>query len=154
MQIDLISVGNLKEKYLVDPSKEYLKRISKYSNINEIVIKDQSNKLSEKEVLKKEKEDINKKIKDGTFLIVLAIEGESFTSLEFSKYIDKVKVNGHSHITFLIGGSYGVDDEIKKRAKLLLSFSSFTFPHQLFKVVLLEQIYRSFKISNNESYHK
>ncbi len=154
MQIDIISVGVLKEKYLVDASKEYLKRLSKFCTVNDINIKDQSNKLSKPEVLKKEKEVLETKIKSNTFLIVLAIEGKQFDSIDFSDYLEKVKVNGFSHITFIIGGSYGVHQDIKDRANMLLSFSKFTFPHQLFKVILLEQVYRSFKIANNESYHK
>ncbi len=154
MQVDIISVGVLKEKYLVDASKEYLKRLSKFCSINDINIKDQSNKLSKSEVLKKEKDVLDTKIKNNTFLIVLAIEGKQFDSIEFSEYLEKVKVNGFSHITFVIGGSYGVHKDIKDRANMLLSFSKFTFPHQLFKVILLEQVYRSFKIANNESYHK
>ncbi len=154
MQIDIISVGVLKEKYLVDASKEYLKRLSKFCSVNDINIKDQSNKLSKVEVLKKEKEVLETKIKNNTFLIVLAIEGKQFDSVEFSDYLEKVKVNGFSHITFVIGGSYGVHQDIKDKANMLLSFSKFTFPHQLFKVILLEQVYRSFKIANNESYHK
>ncbi len=154
MQIDIISVGVLKEKYLVDASKEYLKRLSKFCVVNDINIKDQSNKLSKVEVLKKEKEVLETKIKSNSFVIVLAIEGKQFDSIDFSDYLEKVKVNGHSHITFIIGGSYGVHQDIKARANMLLSFSKFTFPHQLFKVILLEQIYRSFKIANNESYHK
>ncbi len=154
MQIDIISVGVLKEKYLVDASKEYLKRLSKFCVVNDINIKDQSNKLSKVEVLKKEKEVLETKIKSNSFVIILAIEGKQFDSIDFSDYLEKVKVNGYSHMTFVIGGSYGVHQDIKDRADLLLSFSKFTFPHQLFKVILLEQIYRSFKIANNESYHK
>ncbi len=154
MQIDIISVGVLKEKYLVDASKEYLKRLSKFCVVNDINIKDQSNKLSKVEVLKKEKDVLETKIKSNSFVIVLAIEGKQFDSIDFSDYLEKVKVNGYSHMTFVIGGSYGVHQDIKDRADLLLSFSKFTFPHQLFKVILLEQIYRSFKIANNESYHK
>ncbi len=154
MQIDIISVGILKEKYLVDASKEYLKRLSKFCVVNDINIKDQSNKLSKVEVLKKEKDVLETKIKSNSFVIILAIEGKQFDSIDFSDYLEKVKVNGYSHMTFVIGGSYGVHQDIKDRADLLLSFSKFTFPHQLFKVILLEQIYRSFKIANNESYHK
>ncbi len=154
MQIDIISVGVLKEKYLVDASKEYLKRLSKFCVVNDINIKDQSNKLSKVEVLKKEKDVLETKIKSNSFVIILAIEGKQFDSIDFSDYLEKVKVNGYSHMTFVIGGSYGVHQDIKDRADLLLSFSKFTFPHQLFKVILLEQIYRSFKIANNESYHK
>ncbi len=154
MQIDIISVGILKEKYLVDASNEYLKRLSKFCIVNDINIKDQSNKLSKVEVLKKEKEVLETKIKKNSFLIVLAIEGKQYDSVDFSNYLENIKVNGISHISFVIGGSYGVHQDIKDQADMLLSFSKFTFPHQLFKVILLEQIYRSFKIANNQSYHK
>lgn len=154
MQIDLISVGFIKEKYLVDAIQEYTKRLTKFCTLRQITIKDESNKLTKDEVLKKEAVKINEKIKAKTFLIVLAIEGKQFSSKEFSKTLENLKVQGVSHITFLIGGSYGVDQEIKYKANLLLSFSNLTFPHQLFKVLLLEQIYRSFKIANNEQYHK
>ncbi|MFV0288012.1 MAG: 23S rRNA (pseudouridine(1915)-N(3))-methyltransferase RlmH [Mycoplasmatales bacterium] len=154
MQIDLITVGQVKEKYLVQAVQEYTKRLSKFCKLTTIEVKDESNKLTKEEVLKKEALKINEKIKEKTFLIVLAIEGKQVTSEQFSELLDDLKLRGNSHVTFLIGGSYGIDKQIKAKANLLLSFSNLTFPHQLFKVLVLEQIYRAFKISYNEQYHK
>ncbi len=154
MQIDLITVGELKENYLKEAKKEYVKRLSKFCKLNEIVIKDKSNKLPKSIVLQKEAEKINKKLKNNTYIIVLAINGKQLSSIELSQKIDELKTTGFSHITFIIGGSYGLDESIVDNANYILSFSKLTFPHQLFKILLLEQIYRSYKISNNENYHK
>jgi len=150
--IKIISVGFIKEKYLEDAIKEYTKRLSKYTNIEIIEVKDED--FSEKEkTLKVEEEKILKNINTKDYIIALEIEGKELTSEEFSKKIEEIMIE-NSNITFVIGGSYGLSNTIKERANYHLSFSKMTFPHQLFRVLLLEQIYRSFKIIHNESYHK
>lgn len=143
--IKIICVGKLKEQYLKDACLEYIKRIKKYNNVELIELKDSNIKIEKDEILKH----IDKK----DYIITLQIEGDSLTSLELANKIDKIFIN-NPNITFIIGGSDGLDDEIKKLSNYSLSFSKLTFPHQLFRVMLLEQIYRSFKILNNETYHK
>lgn len=154
MQIDLITVGKLKEKYLKEAQKEYLKRLSKFTKINLIEIPDEPCEYGEELVQKKESEKINKKIKPKTYLIILDIKGKNISSIEFSEKIDTITMRGYSHITFIIGGSYGLSTSIKEKSDYQLSFSKMTFPHQLFQIMLLEQIYRSYKIINNQTYHK
>lgn len=150
--IRIICVGKLKEKYLKDATLEYLKRIQKYTKIEVIELEDEG--ISEKSVaLRREKDKILKNINPKDFIITLEIEGNQFTSVEFSKKIESLQIN-YSNICFIIGGSYGLDEEIKKLSQLKLSFSSMTFPHQLFRIMLLEQIYRAYKIKAGESYHK
>jgi len=143
--IKIICVGKLKEKYLVDACLEYKKRISKYTNIELIELKDSN--------ISKEKEEILKYIDKKDYIITLQVEGNNIDSIELSKKIDNIFLT-NPNITFIIGGSDGLDDEIKKISNYALSFSKLTFPHQLFRVMLLEQIYRCFKILNNETYHK
>ncbi|MDD6479950.1 MAG: 23S rRNA (pseudouridine(1915)-N(3))-methyltransferase RlmH [Clostridium sp.] len=152
MMIKVICVGKLKEKYLVDAVMEYSKRISKYSNIQIIEVND-SNVDNEKIALEREKELILKHINTKDYIITLEIDGKQLTSIEFASKIDEIFIH-NSNITFIIGGSYGISDEIKALSNFKLSFSKMTFPHQLFRVILLEQVYRSFKILNNEKYHK
>lgn len=142
--IKIICVGKLKEKYLVDACLEYNKRISKYSKIEIIELKD-SNIVEERDNILKH---INK-----DYIITLEIEGEMLDSVNFSKKIDNIFLS-NPNITFIIGGSLGLHEDIKKISNFKLSFSKLTFPHQLFRVMLLEQIYRAFKIMNNETYHK
>lgn len=150
--IKIITVGSIKEKYLQEAIIEYLKRLQKYTKIAIIEVKDES--LPEKEkVLKIESEKIFKYISEKTYLITLEIEGEEIDSISFAKKLDNILIE-NSDITFVIGGSYGLSDNIKKMANFHLSFSKMTFPHQLFRVLLLEQIYRAYKINNNEKYHK
>lgn len=149
--IKVITVGKIKEKYLVDAIDEYKKRISKYTNISIIEVPDENYDIEK--TLTKEKESILKYVKEKDYVITLEIEGESVTSTELSKKIENIFIN-HSDICFIIGGSYGLHEDIKKLSNYKLSFSKLTFPHQLFRVMLLEQIYRSYKIINNESYHK
>ena len=150
--IKIISVGQLKEQYLKDAVNEYLKRIKKYTNIEIIEIKDEG--FSEEvKALKIEAERISKYISEKDYVITLEIEGKEMTSIEFAKKIDNIFIQ-NSNITFIIGGSYGLDNEIKAKSNYKLSFSKMTFPHQLFRVLLLEQIYRAYKINNNENYHK
>lgn len=150
--IKLITVGQIKEKYLKEAIEEYKKRISKYTNIEIIEVKDEG-LVEEEKAKNKEAEKINKHISDRNYLITLEIEGQQMTSPDFAKKIDNILIE-NSNIVFIIGGSYGLSDEIKNKARLHLSFSKMTFPHQLFRVLLLEQIYRAYKINNNESYHK
>ena len=142
--IRIICVGKLKEKYLVDACLEYTKRISKYSKIEIIELKDSN--------IKEEKDNILKYI-NKDYIITLEIEGDMVDSPTLAKKIDNIFLN-NSNITFIIGGSDGLHEDIKKISNYKLSFSKFTFPNQLFRVMLLEQIYRSFKILNNETYHK
>lgn len=150
--IKIICVGKLKEKYLTDAVLEYSKRLSKYTNIQIIEVSD-SNIDNEKIALDKEREQIIKYINPKDYIITLEIDGKQLTSLEFASKIDEIFLH-NSNITFIIGGSYGISKEIKDLSKFKLSFSKMTFPHQLFRVILLEQVYRSFKILNNEKYHK
>ncbi len=150
--IKLITVGKIKEKYLKDAIDEYRKRLSKYTKLELIEVQDETTYEEEKnkelEALK-----IMKYINEKDYIVTLEIEGIEISSLEFAKKIDNI-LNINSNITFIIGGSYGLSDKIKEISNYKLSFSKLTFPHQLFRVILLEQIYRAFKILNNESYHK
>ena len=150
--IKIITVGTVKEKYLRDAIEEYTKRISKYDKIEIIEVKDEGT-VEPVKALILEAEKIKKNINHRDFIITLEIEGKQLTSQEFSSKIESIFLET-SNITFIIGGSYGLSDEIKNISNFKLSFSKMTFPHQLFRVILLEQIYRAFKISRNESYHK
>ncbi len=149
--IKIICSGKIKENYLKDAIVEYSKRISKYDKLEIIELPDYDYDL--KKTLQKEKENILKNINLKDYNILLDLNGKSYTSLELAYKLDKVRIT-NSNITFIIGGSYGVDDEIKKIVNERISFSKLTFPHQLFRVILLEQIYRCFKIINHEEYHK
>lgn len=150
--IKIICVGKIKEDFYKDALKEYLKRLSKYHKLEVYEVSDVDAKTKEL-VLEKEKENILKVLKEKDYLITLEIEGKKMNSVTFSNHLMN-QLSLHSTITFLIGGSYGIHDDLKKRSNESLSFSDFTFPHQLFRVLLLEQIYRAFRISNGESYHK
>lgn len=150
--IKIICVGKIKETFFVDAIKEYEKRLSKYTKLQIIEVPDKSNPSS-LVCLKKEAESIFKYIDAKDFVVTLEIDGNQLSSLELSEKIETIFAN-NSSITFIIGGSYGLSDLIKQRSNYALSFSKMTFPHQLFRILLLEQIYRSFKIMNNESYHK
>ena len=149
LNINIICIGKLKEQYLKNAMEEYKKRITKYSKIEMIELEDESNG----NILEKEKTKILKYINEKDYVITLEIDGSSIDSMELSKKIESIYLN-YSNITFIIGGSYGLHDDIKKRSNYALSFSKLTFPHQLFRVMLLEQIYRSFKIMHHETYHK
>ena len=150
--IKIICVGKIKEKYLVDAINEYMKRLSKYAKINIIEVNDFDNPNKDI-VLMKEKELIKKYIDERDYVITLEIDGNMLSSEELANKIDNILIS-NSNITFIIGGSYGLHEDIKKRSNYKLSFSKLTFPHQLFRVNLLEQLYRTYKINNNESYHK
>ncbi|MGD9901075.1 MAG: 23S rRNA (pseudouridine(1915)-N(3))-methyltransferase RlmH [Spirochaetales bacterium] len=154
---NIISVGTLKEKYLVDATKEYIKRLEPFAKVNLIEVRESalSNNASASEINKAkqiEAQDLKQRAKG--FLVALEIKGKSMTSEEFSKKIDELATSGVSEISFIIGGSNGLDDEFSRGCNLQLSFSSFTFPHQLMRVIMLEQLYRAMCIINNKTYHK
>ena len=144
--IKIICVGKIKESYLNDMINDYLKRISKYHKISILEVKDEDS-------LDKEKESILKHINKQDYIVTLEIEGTTLSSTELANKIDST-FNSAGTITFIIGSSLGLHDDIKKLSNFKLSFSKLTFPHGLFRAILLEQIYRSFKINNNETYHK
>ena len=150
--IKIITVGSIKEKYLKDAIEEYTKRISKYTNIEIVEVKDEG-LVEPQKAMELEGEKIKKYISPRDYVITLEIEGKQLTSEEFAEKINNIYLEA-SNITFIIGGSYGISPEIKNMSNFKLSFSKMTFPHQLFRVNLLEQIYRAYKINNNESYHK
>lgn len=159
MKIKLITVGKLKEKYLKLGIAEYTKRLQKYSKVELIEVPDEKapETLSEAEmeqVKQKEGERILRKIGDHDYVIALAIEGENIDSVQLAKKIERLQVNGFSTITFIIGGSLGLSKEVMIRSQYSLSFGKMTFPHQLMKLMLTEQIYRAFRIIHNEPYHK
>lgn len=147
--IKLICVGKVKENFYKEAIKEYIKRLSKYTKLNVIEIDDEPNING----IEKEGLNILKNINDKDYVITLEINGNMLTSEELSGKIDNILIN-NSNIDFVIGGSYGLSDKIKQRSNYKLSFSKQTFPHQLFRVMFLEQLYRAFKIKNNETYHK
>ncbi|MEK4283436.1 MULTISPECIES: 23S rRNA (pseudouridine(1915)-N(3))-methyltransferase RlmH [Ureibacillus] len=159
MNISIISVGKLKEKYLKMGIDEYVKRLSSYAKVDLIEVADEKapEQLSEAEmeiVKKKEGERILAKIPDGTFVYALAIDGKMKSSEELAEGLEKQMTYGSSKIAFVIGGSLGLHKEVLNRANEKLSFGRMTFPHQLMRLVLLEQIYRSFRIMKGEPYHK
>lgn len=159
MRISLICVGKLKEKYFVDGVKEYAKRLTRYCNLDIIELPDEktpdnASESLEEIIKKKEGERILKSIKEDSYCIVLAIEGVQITSEQLAHKIQSLGVSGSSHISFVIGGSLGLSKEVMDRADYKLSFSKMTFPHQLMRVVLLEQVYRAYRINNNQPYHK
>lgn len=153
MEINILSVGNLKETYLKNGINEYDKRLKSYAKINFVEVVE-SNKGNIDEQKKEEGERLLKRLKEDSFLIALAIQGKSITSEGLALLIKEVTTYKSSSITFIIGGSNGLDQAVLDKADYLLSFSSFTFPHQLMRLILIEQIYRSMKINKNEQYHK
>lgn len=159
MKIQIICVGKLKEKYLKEGIMEYSKRLSRFCNFEIVELNDEKipQNPSDSEcrmVIETEGNEIMKRINKDSYVISLCVEGKSLSSEEFAHKFSKITLSGKSSITFIIGGSLGLSDEIKKRSDFRLSFSSFTFPHQLMRLVLTEQIYRAFKINANEEYHK
>lgn len=159
MQINLLTVGKLKEKYWVGAVEEYSKRLSSYCKVNVIEVSDEptpdnASPAQEEQIKKKEADKLLAKIGDRDYVIALVIEGKSITSEEFAAHLDKVAVQGFSTVTFVIGGSLGLHESVRKRANYGLSFSKFTFPHQMVRVILLEQVYRAFRIQRGEPYHK
>ncbi|WP_264739985.1 23S rRNA (pseudouridine(1915)-N(3))-methyltransferase RlmH [Cytobacillus firmus] len=159
MNISIITVGKLKEKYLKQGIDEYLKRLSAYAKMDIIEVPDEKapEELSETEMLQvkqKEGERILSKIHPDAHVIALAIEGKMKSSEELADSLDKLATYGKSKIAFVIGGSLGLSQEVLRRADEKLSFSKMTFPHQLMKLILLEQVYRAFRINRGEPYHK
>lgn len=151
ISITIVAVGNLKEKFSVDAQKEYLKRLSAFCKIKVVETKE-FNELKNVELIKeREGEEILKHLSG--FPILLDVKGEEMSSEELAKNIEKLTLS-HSSLTFVIGGSYGVSEKVKKACKQKISFSKMTFPHNLFRIMLLEQIYRAFTIINGKSYHK
>ena len=159
MKITLITVGKIKEKYLKDAIAEYSKRLSRYCKLEIVEVADEktpdnASDTVEDAIRDKEGERILKYIKEDAYVITLEIAGKMLTSEEMAEKIEKLGVQGTSHIIFIIGGSIGLGREILKRSDYALSFSKMTFPHQLMRVILLEQIYSSYRIMNHEPYHK
>ncbi len=159
MKITLITVGKLKEKYWQDAIAEYSKRLSRYCKLEMVQVQDEktpdgASPALEQQIKEREGERILEKLRPDTFVIALAIKGHMLDSEELAEKIEKLGVRGVSQIAFVIGGSLGLSDAVLSRADYQLSFSRMTFPHQLMRVVLLEQIYRSFRIINKEPYHK
>ena len=159
MKVTLICVGKLKEKYLSQGVEEYVKRLSRYCNLEIIELADEktpdnASDTQENMIKKKEGERILKSLKEDSYCIALAIEGNLLSSEELAEKIDTLGVTGTSHISFIIGGSLGLSEEVLRRADYKLSFSRMTFPHQLMRMILLEQIYRSYRIISNQPYHK
>jgi len=150
--IKIITIGSIKEQYLKDAIEEYKKRIKKYTNLEIIELKDEG-LVEETKAIRMEAEKIEKNLNERDYIITLEIEGKEYDSVDFAEKLRNIQIE-NSNIVFIIGGSYGLDNSIKAKAKMHLSFSKMTFPHQLFRVLLLEQIYRAYKINNNESYHK
>ena len=159
MKITCVVVGKIKEKYFTDAIKEYSKRLSRYCKLEIVELADEktpdgASEAEEVAIREKEGERILKALKDDAYVIALAIEGKMLDSVELSKKIESLGISGTSHIAFVIGGSLGLAPAVMKRADYALSFSRMTFPHQLMRVVLLEQLYRSYRIMKNEPYHK
>ena len=159
MRISIICVGKIKEKYLKLGIDEFKKRLSKYCKLEIIELDDEKapENLSDKEMLmikEKEGKKILSKIKDNSYVIALAIDGKNLSSEELADTINNLGVRGNSHIVFIIGGSLGLSDEILSRANYKLSLSKMTFPHQLMRLILLEQVYRAYRINSGEPYHK
>lgn len=150
--IKIVCVGKIKEKFFKEALQEYEKRLSKYIKLEIIEVSDFSDE-NIASVLIKEKDLIMKNIDARDYVVVLDIKGKIYDSVEISRYLNEWLIKG-SNIVFVIGGSNGLHEDVIKRSNFMWSFSKLTFPHQLFRVVLLEQIYRSFKILNNETYHK
>lgn len=159
MKITLVTVGKIKEKFYTDAIAEYAKRLSRYCKLEILQVADEktpdkASALQEQQIKEKEGERILTQIKDGAYVIALAIQGEMLTSEQLAEKIDKLGIGGQSQIVLVIGGSLGLSDAVLKRADYQLSFSRMTFPHQLMRVILLEQVYRSYRILAGEPYHK
>lgn len=159
MKITIITVGKLKEKYLKQGIQEYMKRLGAYANIEIIELPDEKapENMSEaemEEVKRKEGERILAKVSLDSYIITLEILGELASSEKFAKKLDQLALHGKSKIAFIIGGSLGLSEEVQKRSDYALSFSKMTFPHQLMRLILVEQIYRAFRINRGEPYHK
>ena len=159
MKITLVTVGKIKEQYLEQAIAEYSKRLARYCKLEILQVADEktpegASAAVEEQIKEKEGERILSQVRDGSFVIALAIEGKMMSSEELAQKMDRLAVEGTSQITFIIGGSLGLSRKVLERADFLLSFSKMTFPHQLMRVILLEQIYRSYRIITGQPYHK
>lgn len=159
MRITLVTVGKIKEKFYTDAIAEYTKRLSRYCKLDIVQVPDEKTpdnvgEAVERQIKDKEGERLLSSIKDGAYVVALAIEGEMVSSVKLSEKLRALGVGGTSQIVFVIGGSLGLSESVLRRADYKLSFSPMTFPHQLMRVILLEQIYRSYRIMNGEPYHK
>lgn len=159
MNIQIICIGKLKEKYWTEAVAEYSKRLSRFCapeivELKESRLPDKASQADEEAVKLEEGRSILKTIKDGTFVITLEILGKQLDSPQLAAKLESLSLEGKSNIAFIIGGSLGLSEEVSKRADFKLSFSKMTFPHQMMRVILLEQVYRAFKINRNETYHK
>ncbi len=161
MNIDIITVGKLKEKYMREGIKEYQKRLLPYCHLNIIEVGEKKapeslSNIEKQQVLKKEGEAIIRRLKASpdSYTVALCVEGKEYTSEDFAQKLNTLMLAGKSRVSFIVGGSLGLSDEVKSKADLCLSFSKLTYPHQLMRLILLEQIYRWFKIMRGETYHK
>jgi 23S rRNA (pseudouridine1915-N3)-methyltransferase len=159
MNITLVTVGKIKEKFYSEAIAEYSKRLSRYCKLEIVEVADEktpdnASEVMETQIKLKEAEKILKNIREDSYCIALAIDGKKYNSVDFARHIEKLGVAGKSNIAFVIGGSLGLHENVLKRADEKISFSDMTFPHQLMRVILLEQIYRGYRIINNEPYHK
>ena len=159
MNISIITVGKVKEKYLRDGIDEYRKRLTRYCNLEILEVPDEktpdnASQKEEEQIKTKEGIAILKHVKETSFVIALAINGKSLSSEELADQLSKLAINGNSNVAFITGGSLGLSQEVLNRANYKLSFSKMTFPHQLMRMILVEQIYRGFRIINGEPYHK
>lgn len=159
MKISIICVGKMKEKFYRDALAEYAKRLSRYCRLEILEAEDEmtpdgASQALEEQIKLKEAKRILAKLKEDAYIIALEIQGRKMNSVEFAQMIDRLGVQGKSHIQFVIGGSLGLHESVTSRAHYSLSFSDMTFPHQLMRVILLEQIYRGYRINNGEPYHK
>ena len=159
MKITIIAVGKVKEKFYRDAVSEYEKRLGRYCKLEMIQVEDEktpdkSATSLDEAVKRKEAERILKYVREDAFVVALEIRGKAYDSEEFARYMESLATRGISHIQFIIGGSLGLHEDVCKKADLTVSFSKMTFPHQLMRVILLEQIYRAYRIINGEPYHK
>lgn len=159
MRIHIICIGKLKERYWQEAVSEYAKRLSKYCDLEIVELKearlpDKASKSQEQAVIEEEGRSILRHVKEGSYVISLEIQGKNLSSEELAEKMEELPMEGKSHVTFIIGGSLGLSKEVRESADFKLSFSRMTFPHQMMRAILLEQIYRAFKIIKNETYHK
>lgn len=159
MKITILCVGKIKEKFYREAVAEYGKRLSRYCKLEIVEVADEktpdgASELAEEQIRAKEAERMERHMRDGAFVCALAIDGKQLDSVELSEKIERLGTGGTSHIIFIIGGSLGIADSLLARADLRLSFSRMTFPHQLMRVILMEQVYRAYRIMNHEPYHK
>lgn len=155
MNVNIICIGKVKEKYIIEGLNEFLKRMTPFAKMKIHELKEDGNDYDRESSIKKECSDIMKTLeKNRGYNILLDIGGKNYSSEEMAKEIEKIALTGNSTINFIIGGSYGVSDELRKSMNMRLSFSKLTFPHQLMRLILMEQIYRWFGIINNNKYHK